>query len=238
MGGLKELLYQCLNQNRLFFKLINECALEGYCFWEEGSHNNILLDAKLFSKFGTKNSSEIELNQLNTSDKNFFKSIINTVENSLTSNESNSDILEATIDDQGINSQIQFTYFKNIENHKYYILVAIKKTNFQHQRSIGEISEILDLAVWKWNLQTNELIVNKEWASIIGYTLEELEPVTVQTFIDVTHPDDGESTLDLARDYLAGKINEYKTEIRFRHKNGSWRWVLAKGKIASRTESG
>ncbi len=43
---------------------------------------------------------------------------------------------------------------------------------------------------WEWNVQTGKVIFNEIWAEIIGYTLSELEPVSIQTWINNTHPDD------------------------------------------------
>ena len=34
---------------------------------------------------------------------------------------------------------------------------------------------------WEWNIQTGETVFNDIWAQIIGYTLEELAPVSIKT---------------------------------------------------------
>ncbi|WP_372986145.1 PAS domain-containing protein [Marinobacter sp.] len=43
---------------------------------------------------------------------------------------------------------------------------------------------------WEWNVQTGETVFNERWARIIGYTLEELQPVSIETWLKFAHPDD------------------------------------------------
>jgi PAS domain S-box-containing protein len=40
---------------------------------------------------------------------------------------------------------------------------------------------------WEWNIQTGETIYNELWAGFIGYTLEELSPVSFDTWIKHCH---------------------------------------------------
>ena len=55
---------------------------------------------------------------------------------------------------------------------------------------LSNIIESTNLGTWEWNVQTGETIFNEQWANIIGYTLEELSPVSIETWINNTHPDD------------------------------------------------
>ncbi|MCG3715482.1 PAS domain-containing protein, partial [Aliarcobacter butzleri] len=36
---------------------------------------------------------------------------------------------------------------------------------------------------WEWNVQTNEVIFNEKWAQMIGYTLDEISPTTINTWM-------------------------------------------------------
>ena len=40
------------------------------------------------------------------------------------------------------------------------------------------------------NKQTGETVFNERWAEIIGYTLDEISPVSVETWTRFTHPED------------------------------------------------
>ncbi|WP_246194986.1 PAS domain S-box protein [Allochromatium palmeri] len=88
-----------------------------------------------------------------------------------------------------------------------------------------------ELGLWDWRIQTSEIQVNERWAAIVGYQLDELEPISIQTWQDLCHPDD----LALARQRLEGHFRGetpcYECETRLRHKDGHWIWILDRGKV-------
>ena len=51
------------------------------------------------------------------------------------------------------------------------------------------------------------------------------------------HPDDREQVERATTAYLSGETKEYETEYRLRHKDGSYRWTLARG-VAERDDAG
>jgi two-component system CheB/CheR fusion protein len=91
---------------------------------------------------------------------------------------------------------------------------------------------------WEWNVQTGETIFNETWARILGYTLAELEPISIETWQSLAHPDDFKRSAELLERHLAGELASYDCECRMRHKNGHWVWVLDRGKIITRTDDG
>ncbi|AFL85142.1 PAS domain S-box [Belliella baltica DSM 15883] len=66
---------------------------------------------------------------------------------------------------------------------------AFKKIEEQNFR-IQNIIEGTNAGTWEWNVQTGATIFNKRWAEMIGYTLEELEPISIKTWLEIVHPDD------------------------------------------------
>jgi PAS domain S-box-containing protein len=84
---------------------------------------------------------------------------------------------------------------------------------------------------WEWNIQTGETVYNERWAEIIGYTLAEISPVSIETWIQFAHPED----LILSRKLLEIHFNResdfYELETRMRHKNGDWIWVFDRGQV-------
>ncbi len=85
--------------------------------------------------------------------------------------------------------------------------------------------------MWDWNLQTGETIFNERWAEMIGYTLQELEPISIQTWVSLCHPDDLALSNTRLEKHFAGLTDFYECEARLKHKNGSWVWVVDRGKI-------
>lgn len=94
------------------------------------------------------------------------------------------------------------------------------------------------IGMWDWAIQTGDLKVDAIWADMLGYTLEELEPVGVRTFFDALHPDDLKVSREALDDHLQGGTEFYECQLRFRHKGGSWIWILARGKVFERDEVG
>ena len=87
------------------------------------------------------------------------------------------------------------------------------------------------IGVWDWNVQTGETYFNERWADIIGYTISELEPMSIETWVKFAHPDDLEKSNLLIHEHFAGKTEYYDFQSRMRHKDGHWVWVHDRGKV-------
>jgi PAS domain S-box-containing protein len=108
----------------------------------------------------------------------------------------------------------------------------------QERERLESIIRSTSVGTWEWNVQTGETMFNEYWAEIIGYTLDELAPVSVDTWSRLTHPDDLQQMLALLERHFCGELEYYYCEARMLHRNGSWVWVLARGKVTSWTDDG
>lgn len=106
------------------------------------------------------------------------------------------------------------------------------------RRRLADIIRGTNVGTWEWNVQTGEVVFNERWADIIGYSLRELEPTSIETWMSYAHPDDLEKSGELLEKHFSGELQYYECEARMRHKNGNWVWVLDRGKVASWTEDG
>ena len=100
----------------------------------------------------------------------------------------------------------------------------------EHSR-LSAVVESTGAGIWEWNLKTDEIVYDKRWAEIIGYTLEEISPTTRETYLRFAHPDDIPLAAAAMEKYFRGETPYYECESRFKHKNGNWIWVLDKGKV-------
>ncbi|HAH35722.1 MAG TPA: hypothetical protein DCL81_04035, partial [Algoriphagus sp.] len=107
----------------------------------------------------------------------------------------------------------------------------------QRQR-LTNVIEGTGAGTWEWNVQTGETQYNETWANIIGYTLEELAPLSIQTWIDFAHPEDLEQSNQELEKCFRGETESYESECRMKHKDGRWVWVLDRGKVFSWTKDG
>ena len=88
-----------------------------------------------------------------------------------------------------------------------------------------------DIATWEWYVQTGETSFNQRWASILGYTLEELAPISIATWQKLCHPDDLARSAILLDKHFAHQSDLYDCECRMRHKDGRWVWVHDRGRV-------
>ncbi len=120
-------------------------------------------------------------------------------------------------------------------------ITEIKKTQLalieEHQR-LESIIKGTNIATWEWNVQTGETIFNERWAEIIGYTLKEISPVSIDTWVKYAHPDDLKESDKLLEQHFSGEMDYYEFESRMKHKDGHWIWVMDRGKVTSRTADG
>ena len=108
----------------------------------------------------------------------------------------------------------------------------------EQRNLLASIIEGTNVGTWRWNVQTGETQFNERWAEIVGYTLEELAPITLQTWLSLAHPDDLKDSEALLQKHFTGSLNYYDYECRMRHKNGQWVWVQDRGKVVEWTADG
>ena len=118
---------------------------------------------------------------------------------------------------------------------------AIRRSQALYRLQSQRLSEIIwgtNIGTWEWNVQTGDITLNERWAEIIGYSLAELVPITIDTWMQRTHPDDLKLSGDMTERCFKHEIENYKCEIRVRHKNGGWVWVLHRGRVVEWTADG
>jgi len=72
---------------------------------------------------------------------------------------------------------------------------------------------------------------------MLGYEPDEL-PKLVQTWIDLIHPDDRQCTLSSNQDCIDNLIESFSVEFRMKAKDGSWKWILGRGRAVERGPDG
>lgn len=95
-----------------------------------------------------------------------------------------------------------------------------------------------NLGTWRWNVQTGEALFNERWAQMLGYSLAELAPVSIDTWLMLTHPDDLVVSNGLLEQHFRGQLEFFENQCRMKHKRGHWVMVLARGRVISYTPEG
>jgi PAS domain S-box-containing protein len=92
--------------------------------------------------------------------------------------------------------------------------------------------------LWDWDLRTGTIVHNEEWAEMLGYTLTDLGSHTADAYFDRLHPDDAEPVREALRRCFAQEMDEYSREVRLRHSDGHWLWVLDRGRVVEWSPDG
>jgi len=124
-----------------------------------------------------------------------------------------------------------------------YVLRAheTKQSLLKQQSQLRESEERLRLSLsaakqglWDLNVQTGDAVVNAEFATMLGYDPDEYKAYTLDNWFTDLHPDDHNQVKVTLQGYLAGELDEYRVEFRYRCADGSWLWILSIGKIVKR----
>ena len=92
------------------------------------------------------------------------------------------------------------------------------------------------VGVWDWNVITNEIYVDPNLKAMLGYADHEIRN-HLTDWGNLVHPDDKEMLISEVKKHFAGIIPQYEVAHRMIHKDGSIRWILARG-TAIRDEAG
>jgi len=82
--------------------------------------------------------------------------------------------------------------------------------------------------IWDWDLSTSEVYFSTRWKSMLGYEDHEIANC-YDEWERLVHPDDLKQAQVTLQSYLAGHSQIYELEHRLRHKDGTYRWILARG---------
>jgi PAS domain S-box-containing protein len=91
--------------------------------------------------------------------------------------------------------------------------------------------------VWDWNAETNKVYFSSNWKKMLGYSDDEISD-SLDEWSSRIHPDDKEKCFSDLQKYFDGETSQYLNEHRMLCKDGSYKWILDRGKIVERTAKG
>jgi PAS domain S-box-containing protein len=84
--------------------------------------------------------------------------------------------------------------------------------------------------IWDWNIATNEVIYSPRWKEILGYGDYEIAN-TFEAWETRVHHDDRDRAMEDLQAHLEQKTPFYINEQRLLCKDGSYKWILDRGKV-------
>ena len=106
---------------------------------------------------------------------------------------------------------------------------ALKEKNDSYLNRYHYAIEGTTDGLWDWNLETDQVYFSRNWKKMIGYEDNEIENKLEEWEVRV-HPDDKEHAIKDILDNNNKVTDYYQNTHRLRHKDGSWIWILDRGK--------
>jgi len=91
--------------------------------------------------------------------------------------------------------------------------------------------------LWEWNIPDNTLFRSESWKALFGVKVLGSTDALGE-FGKRLHPDDRSVTLNALQDYLDGLTPVFNCQYRARCADGSYKWILDRGQLMSRTHDG
>ncbi|TYP75890.1 PAS domain-containing protein [Aquimarina intermedia] len=243
---LKDELYALVQRDTAIFDFVQDIALDGLWYWDLSTFERIWISSKFWNTLGHFVGHESSSHLLSETSlpitilRQLFENSISHFRTETSPYVEHIDFVHKLGHKVAIECKCIGVFDEN--NVANRLLVALtdttklKQTELRLQRQLDRYQHIIEganLGVWEWNLQTGEIYFSERWAEIIGYSLLEIEPVSIQTWKNSVHPKDRVKTEKLLKEHIEQSTPVYECEVRMRHKKGHWVWVLARGKVVS-----
>jgi PAS domain S-box-containing protein len=102
------------------------------------------------------------------------------------------------------------------------------------EQRLKQVIEGARVGTWEFDHARKESTVNDVWAEILGYRKDEVNPVSLERLLDLVHPDDRKHLLTRQETLREDGVSTYQSELRMRHRDGYWVWVLSRGQVIER----
>ena len=90
--------------------------------------------------------------------------------------------------------------------------------------------------IWDINLENGKIYFSDKWYDTFGY--EKGEITLASHWYEKVHPDDFEKARLNFDKYVAGETSSYSTEIRYKCKDGKYKWMLSRGIVSRKSPDG
>lgn len=106
----------------------------------------------------------------------------------------------------------------------------------EKERRIEDVLDATHDGIWDWNLLTGQVNLSPHWYEMLGYAPHEI-PGDHQFLRKFFHPDDLKKTeAKIQREIQSA--DHFEVESRMRTKEGGWKWIMSRGKVAERDAAG
>lgn len=92
-----------------------------------------------------------------------------------------------------------------------------------------------NVGLWDWEFRSSRVYYSEQWKNQLGHSGDEISDA-LSEWSDRLHPEDRADALSKAFTFFQSGIRSYSSTFRLRHRDGEWRWIVAKGFIVRDAE--
>lgn len=107
----------------------------------------------------------------------------------------------------------------------------------ENEERISLVIENSGDGIWDWDMLNETMSFSRLYEAMLGYEEHELLPHP-STWVDSVDPEQLPTIQKKLAEYLQGEITEYEVELRLQCKDGSYKWVLCRGRLVERGHDG
>ena len=111
-----------------------------------------------------------------------------------------------------------------------------EKARADAERRLQLAVDIAKLGSWEWDLVDQAVYFSPQWKRLLGYQNEEL-PNLIGVWSSRLHPDDKNDVIKKMDRFIAQPVGTFESEFRMRHRDGSYRCMIAQA-IADNNSEG
>src|SRR5882672_78065 len=95
------------------------------------------------------------------------------------------------------------------------------------------------LPIWSWDMKHDRVRSNQHWFRALGIDIPAAEAERrEEPWLRGLHPDDVRRMQAAVAEHVSGEKDFYESEYRFQTADGSWKWLLDRGKVVEWDENG
>lgn len=101
----------------------------------------------------------------------------------------------------------------------------------QAEERLRAILKASAVGTWQLDCLSGVVVIDEQYAAMLGYKLDEMLPWTRAKFEAQVHPDDIQQLYSRVVELYGSDSNNVGHEFRMRHRNGHWVWVLSQARV-------
>jgi PAS domain S-box-containing protein len=136
-------------------------------------------------------------------------------------------------------------YLTKPVNHQELVAnVTQSARRFKAERDLRETEARWQYAIdgtgdglYDWDCESGKVFTSRRYGEMLGFAGEAMD-FTFEWWNSIVHPDDIGTAKALLEDHLSGRTDGFVAEYRMRHVDGSYVWILDRGKVVEKRNDG